>query len=66
MLGFYLFPLIDPSLGLDLARFPFFLLRYEVSLGAQSLDPVLRVAAWSLNAIRLEYIAAPWLLPMGE
>jgi hypothetical protein len=29
------------------------LLRYEVSLGARSLDPILRVAAWSLNATQL-------------
>lgn len=35
--------------GLDMARFPFFVLRYEVSLGAKTLDPILRIAAWSLN-----------------
>ena len=35
--------------GSDLTRFTFFVLRYELSLGERSLDPVLRVAAWSLN-----------------
>jgi hypothetical protein len=45
-----------PSLcqrGLDVCRFPFFVLRHEVSLGGRTLDPVLRVCAWSLNVTRL-------------
>ncbi len=36
--------------GLDIARFPFFVLRHEVSLGRKTLDPIFRIAAWSLNA----------------
>ena len=35
--------------GLDLSRFVFFTLRYELSLGPETLDPILRVVAWSLN-----------------
>ena len=42
------------SLGLDLCRFVFFVLRYELYLGPQTLDPVLRVACWSLNAARTQ------------
>ena len=37
-------------LGLDLSRFPFFVLRYELTLGQQTMDPILRVIAWSFNA----------------
>ena len=40
--------------GLDLSRFPFFVLRYELTLGQETLDPVLRVIAWSLNVSVLE------------
>ena len=40
------------SLGLDLSRFTFFVLKYEWTLGPVTLHPVLRVAAWSLNAAR--------------
>ncbi len=35
--------------GLDLSRFPIFVLRHELSLGCKTLDPFLRVIAWSLN-----------------
>ena len=37
--------------GSDLSRFVFFTLRHELSLGTKTLDPVLRVTAWSLNVI---------------
>lgn len=40
---------LTKSQGLDLSRFVFFVLRFELSLGSASLDPILRVAAWSLN-----------------
>ena len=35
--------------SLELSRFPFFLLRGELSLGTITLHPMWRVAAWSLN-----------------
>ena len=41
-------------LGLDLSRFPFFVLRYELTLGERTLDPIMRVIAWSLNAPKLD------------
>ena len=37
--------------GSDLSRFVFFTLRHELSLGTRTLDPVLRVTAWSLNVL---------------
>lgn len=48
-------------LGLDLSRFPFFVLRYELTLGERTLDPILRVIAWSLNAPELEH--SIWFCP---
>ena len=42
--------------GLDLCRFPFFVLRHEVSLGYKTLDPVLRLVAWSLNVAFLNVL----------
>eukprot|EP00439_Symbiodinium_sp_Y106_P053685 s827_g7.t1 len=42
------FPLYD-SAASKLCRWPYFVLRYEVSLGERTLDPIWRVAAWSLN-----------------
>ena len=42
------FPLYDPAAS-KLCRWPYFVLRYEVSLGERTLDPIWRVAAWSLN-----------------
>ena len=50
---YYCFP-FDSQWGLDLSRFPFFVLRYELTLGQETLDPVLRVIAWSLNVSVLE------------
>ena len=44
------------QLGLDLSRFPFFVLRYELTLGERTLDPILRVVAWSLNVPELEQL----------
>ena len=41
--------IIPTDQGLDLARFIFFVLRNEVCLGHETLDPVLRIAAWSFN-----------------
>ena len=42
--------------GSDLSRFVFFTLRHELSLGTRTLDPVLRVTAWSLNATWIMYM----------
>ena len=35
--------------SLDLCRFPFFVLRHELSLGVRSLHPIWRITAWSIN-----------------
>ena len=45
-----------------MCRFPFFLLRYEVSLGRKSLDPILRICAWSLNApcLKISWVSKHW------
>ena len=56
---------------LDLSRFVFFVLRYELSLGVETLDPVMRVIAWSWNAPRpprlwLEERSVLRLLSMGS
>ena len=39
----------DLDWGLDLCRFPFFVLRHEVSLGPRTINPILRIVAWSFN-----------------
>ncbi|CAE7209454.1 unnamed protein product [Symbiodinium sp. CCMP2456] len=42
------FPLYNPASS-KLCRWPYFVLRYELSIGERTLDPIWRVAAWSLN-----------------
>ena len=49
-LGSFFPKLLHSQPGLDLCRFPFFVLRYEVSLGSTSLNSILKINAWSLTA----------------
>ena len=37
------------SPGLDLSRFPYFVLRHELSLGVETMHEVFKVTTWSLN-----------------
>ena len=47
-----------------LSRFPWFVLRHELSLGPATLDPVVRILAWSLNIC---YSGSfPQLGPLGD
>ena len=46
--------------GSDLSRFVFFSLRHELSLGTRTLDPVLRVTAWSLN-VTWQHLLGSWI-----
>ena len=47
-----------------LSRFPWFVLRHELSLGAATLDPVVRILTWSLN-LCFEGVH-PQLGPLGD
>ena len=49
---------------LDACRFPWFVLRHDLCIGMVSLDPVLRVAHWSFEAMFLG--AYPSLSPTGQ
>ena len=42
------FVLHDPKPS-ERSRWPYFVLRHELCLGAETLDPILRITAWSLN-----------------
>lgn len=52
-------------LGLPLSRFVLCVLRHEYILGVQTLDPVWRTIAWSLNVIWWHHAGLPVKLNKG-